>query len=60
MIGDAINDAADIASDLSNAIWRWKHTSEADALWHLELDYRTHWGRHLNDLRWYVYELMIA
>lgn len=56
VMGDAIDDAADIANDLAKAIWRWENTNAEDALWNLVNDYEIHWGRHLNDLRWYLYQ----
>lgn len=55
LLGDAIDDLADIASDLEAVLWRWENTSRDDAAWHFRLGYRSHWGRHLHDLRSYVH-----
>lgn len=55
VVGDAIDDIADIAGDLADAVWRWERTSEADALWHLQESFRYHWGQHLRGLQLYLY-----
>lgn len=54
LVGDAIDDLADIARDLYDVEWCWSNTSEADALFHLENDYRHHWRRHLRSLQLYL------
>ncbi len=51
LIEDAIDDLVDIASDLSEAEWRFLHVDELDAFWNLHFYYRAHWGRHLLNLR---------
>jgi hypothetical protein len=55
MMGDAIDDIADIAVDLRRALWRWEHVGESDAAWHLHFGYRSHWGAHLHNLRAYLH-----
>ncbi|MFO1394794.1 MAG: DUF5063 domain-containing protein [Steroidobacteraceae bacterium] len=55
-VGDAINDIAEICGDLRENIWRFQNTSEADALFHFQLGYRSHWGRHLRELQLYVHD----
>ncbi|HSZ74157.1 MAG TPA: DUF5063 domain-containing protein [Rhizomicrobium sp.] len=57
-VGDANDDAADIAKDLSAAMWYWEHFGEESALQHLRYHYKIHWGRHLIDLRSYLYALI--
>ena len=52
--GDAIDDLVDIASELSEFVWRWENTSENNALWYLQFTYKTHWGNHLRDLQMYL------
>lgn len=55
MLGDAIDDLADIVGDLREVIWRYENLGQADAFWHLHDLYRIHWGRHLRDLSGYVH-----
>ena len=52
---DAIDDLADIANDLSEVLWRWENTSKADAVWNFRFGFESHWGRHLLNLRSYIY-----
>jgi hypothetical protein len=54
-MGDAIDDIADITRELRDVHWRWKNTSEADALWHFRFMFQSHWGRHLRELQLYLY-----
>ena len=56
VVGSAIDDIVDIAIDLTEVLWRWKNTSEQDALWHFKFGYRSHWGAHLRSLQSYLYE----
>ena len=55
-IGDAIDDMADIAGDLKEVVWRFDNTSENDALFHLQLYFRSHWGMHLRSLQLYLHD----
>lgn len=55
VVGDAIDDLADITRDLANVEWCWSNTSEADALWHFQNSYRTHWREHLRRLQIYLH-----
>lgn len=54
VIGDAIDDITDIASDLMDVEWRWNNTSEMDALWNFHNSYLIHWNRHLRELQLYL------
>lgn len=54
MVGDAIDDIADIVDELTEVLWRFAHTSTADAIWHLRFGYGSHWGRHMRDLQFYI------
>jgi hypothetical protein len=54
---DAIDDLADIALELLRVEWRWINNGPADANWEFCWGYRSHWGRHLHDLRGYVHAL---
>jgi len=58
LVGDAVDDAADIAIDLAEVIWRWDHLSKDDAAWCLHFGFKTHWGQHLMDLRRHLHALM--
>lgn len=57
VIGDAVDDLADIVGDLLDVLWYFKNTSEDDALWHLEQSYISHWGLHLRNLQLYLHDL---
>lgn len=57
VVGDAIDDVADIAGDLADARWRFENTTETDALWSFRFFYDHHWGAHANNLRWYLFAL---
>ena len=54
LVGDAIDDLADIAQDLYEVEWYWSNTSEANALFYFENDFRLHWRRHLRRLQLYL------
>lgn len=55
VVADPYNDIADIAGDLFEADWCFAHTSDLDALWRFRFGYDSHWGDHVNNLRWYLY-----
>ena len=55
IVGDAIDDLVDIYKELFEVSWRWQNTSIADALWHYDYMYRSHWGLHLRNLQLYVF-----
>jgi hypothetical protein len=55
--GDAVDDLADIANELSEFAWRWQNNSEHDALWYFRLSYESHWGSHLRSLQMYLHAL---
>ena len=57
LLGDGIDDIVDILLDLKGALWRLDNTSVDDALWHLNHDYQSHWGRHLRELQLYLHVL---
>ena len=40
-------DLSEIIDDLALIQWRFRSTSEADALFHYKLGFMTHWGHHL-------------
>ena len=52
--GDAIDDLADIANELTDFIWRWGNNSENNALWSLRYSYEIHWSNHLRNLQMYL------
>ena len=53
-MGDAVDDLADIISDLLEAKWRLENNSEADALWFLEISFISHLEQHILDLLNYI------
>ena len=55
--GDAIDDLADIANELTDFIWRWENNSENNALWYLGYSYEIHWNSHLRNLQTYLYAI---
>lgn len=57
LIGDAINDLADIAYDMSSVVWFWENVSEAEARWYFRLLY-FHWSAHLVSVRRYLHEII--
>ncbi len=54
VVGDAIDDLAEIAADLYEIEWYWSNTGEENALRYLQLSYRTHWQEHLRGLQLYL------
>ncbi len=54
--GHAMDDIMDIANDLTEVLWRYENTSEDDALFHFQLLFRSHWGRHLRSLQFYLHD----
>lgn len=56
-VGDAIDDIVDILLDLKGVLWRLKNTSVNDALWEMNLLYRSHFGLHLRSLQLYLHVL---
>jgi hypothetical protein len=58
LVGDAIDDLADIVLDLQEVLWRFDHLGADDALWHFRFLFRSHWGRHLRELALYLHARM--
>lgn len=56
ILGDAVDDLADLIIELRAVEWRFVHTSEADALWHLENGFRMHWVAHVRWLQVFLLE----
>lgn len=57
VVGDAVDDIADIADELAAVAWRLENTGEPDALWHFFDGYDHHWGAHLRRLQLYLYSI---
>jgi hypothetical protein len=55
LVGDAIDDLADISIDLGEVIWRFENLGADDAHWHFRMLYEIHWGRHLRELAFYLH-----
>lgn len=58
-IGDSTDDMADITGDLEQVLWRFKNTSEDDALFNFKFLFRIHWGMHLRNLQLYLHDLSV-
>jgi hypothetical protein len=58
IVGDAIDDICDLYIDMKRIKWRFENTSQMDALWNFQFGYNSHWGWHLRDLQWYVFNLI--
>lgn len=56
MLGDAVDDLADLIIELRDVEWRFEHTSDADALWQLENGFRAHWAAHVRWLQVFLLE----
>jgi hypothetical protein len=58
LVGDAIDDLADIAGDLEEVLWRFEHVSVDEAHWYFRMLFEIHWGRHLRELQLYLHAKM--
>lgn len=54
MMGDAIDDLADITLDIREVVWLADHLGVNDAHWSFRLLY-FHWGRHARELSLYLH-----
>jgi len=57
LVGDGIDDIADIYADLKEALWCWDNASVEDSLWHFTNSFGYHWGLHLRSLQYYLHVL---
>lgn len=55
MVGDAIDDLADISADLEQVIWRFENLGPDNAHWHFRFLFEIHWGMHLRELSLYLH-----
>jgi len=55
LVGDAIDDLADILSDLEEVVWLAEHVGLDDAHWYFRFAFFSHWGRHLRELALYLH-----
>ncbi|HUE79504.1 MAG TPA: DUF5063 domain-containing protein [Sphingomicrobium sp.] len=55
LVGDAIDDLADIAGDLEEVVWRFENLGADDAHWHFRFLFEIHWGMHLRELSLYLH-----
>jgi hypothetical protein len=55
LVGDAIDDLADISADLEQVIWRFENLGPDDAHWHFRFLFEIHWGMHLRELSLYLH-----
>ena len=54
MVGDAIDDLADLTLDMREAVWLADHVGIDDAHWSYRLHF-SHWGRHARELSLYIH-----
>jgi len=54
MTGDAIDDIADLTSDMRDVVWYADNLGLDDAHWSFRLHY-FHWGRHARELSLYLF-----
>jgi hypothetical protein len=54
MMGDAIDDLADLTLDMREVVWLAEHVGLDDAHWSFRLHY-FHWGRHARELALYLH-----
>jgi len=54
MLGDAIDDLADLTLDMREIVWLADHATMDDAHWSFRLLY-FHWGRHARELALYLH-----
>jgi hypothetical protein len=59
LVGDAIDDLADLVLDLSDVAWLWDKAWPDAACWYFHLHYRAHWGRHLHQLRLHLHDVLV-
>lgn len=55
LVGDAIDDLADIWSDLEKVIWRFDNNGPDDAHWYYRFLFEIHWGMHVRQLSVYLH-----
>ena len=55
MVGDAIDDLADIYRDLGKFLWLWENVGHQQACWQVKFLFHAHWGRHAINLRSYLH-----
>ena len=55
LVGDAIDDLADIYAELRGVDWLSANGSQADTIWQFRHSYQAHWGRHLLNFRSYLH-----
>lgn len=53
-VADAIDDLADIYTDLADVVWYAENASLDEAIWHFRFGYQVHWGTHLHNVRRYL------
>ena len=59
VVGDSVDDLADIMLDLEKSRIMQKDMIESDASYWIRFLYLNHWERHLRQLQYYLYELKV-
>lgn len=57
VVGDAVDDLADILADIDSAFWEEKTHGRDDGIWQAKFSYEHHLGSHLVDLRSHIYRM---
>jgi len=60
VVGDAIDDLADICSELHEGVRLAESIGDVGAASHLRWTFRTHWGKHLRELQWLLHSVLTA
>jgi len=55
LVGDAIDDIADIYGDLKDVLWVAETGFEKEAIYDFVESYKIHWGMHLRELQLYLH-----
>ena len=54
-IGYPEDDLTDIIKEFKDIIWYYNNTTIDNTAWFIKFGYKSHWGKHLNDLLYFLY-----
>ncbi|MFB6320727.1 DUF5063 domain-containing protein [Saccharicrinis sp. FJH54] len=57
VVGDSIDDLADIIKDLIEAKWYFENSSPDDAIWQIKFDFESHFRYHILGLLKYLHDI---
>ena len=55
IVGDSLDDLADIVSDFETTLWYFDNSPGQNALWHLQFQFKHHTEYHIRNLQYYLY-----